>query len=97
MNSKFPTLLIVEDDENDFLFLENAIAQEKFESKVHHACDGDQAIKYLAGFEEGLLTDRLLTYDAKSMTFHIVDVNRDAHCVACGVKQITGSSIASNT
>ena len=49
MNSKIPTLLIVEDDENDFLFLENAIAHENFESKVHHACDGDQAIKYLAG------------------------------------------------
>ncbi len=24
-----------------------------------------EAMKYLAGFEEGLLTDRLLTYDAK--------------------------------
>ena len=53
-----------------------------------------EAIKYLAGFEEGLLTDRLLTYDAKSMTFHVVDVSRDVHCTACGREQAAGSSIA---
>lgn len=46
-----------------------------------------EAIKYLAGFEEGLLTDRLLTYDAKSMMFHMVDVVRDVHCAACGVNK----------
>lgn len=56
-----------------------------------------EAIKRLVGFEEGLLTDRLLTYDAKSMTFRMVDVHRDMHCVACGVKQSAVSSIASNT
>jgi hypothetical protein len=54
-------------------------------------------VKYLVGFEEGLLTDRLLTYDARSMTFHIVNVNKDAHCAACGVEPAARSSISSNT
>lgn len=56
-----------------------------------------EAIKYLVGFEEGLLIDRLLTYDAKSMKFHIVAVNRDIHCPACGAKRAAGSSMASGT
>jgi adenylyltransferase/sulfurtransferase len=43
-----------------------------------------EAIKYLTGFEEGLLTDRLLTYDAKTMNFHTVEVKRDSACSACG-------------
>jgi adenylyltransferase/sulfurtransferase len=55
-----------------------------------------EAIKYLAGFEEGLLTDRLLTYDAKTMTFHTVDISRDVHCAACGTER-TGSNITAST
>jgi molybdopterin/thiamine biosynthesis adenylyltransferase len=43
-----------------------------------------EAIKYLAGFEEGLLTDRLLTYDAKLMTFRIVEIQKNSQCSACG-------------
>ena len=43
-----------------------------------------EAIKFLAGFEEGLLTDRLLTYDARTMKFHTIDVRRDPQCNACG-------------
>jgi len=43
-----------------------------------------EAIKFLAGFEEGLLTDRLLTYDARAMKFHTVEVRRDPECRACG-------------
>lgn len=43
-----------------------------------------EAIKYLAGFEDGLLTDRLLTYDAKAMKFHIVEVAKRDGCEACG-------------
>jgi molybdopterin-synthase adenylyltransferase len=43
-----------------------------------------EAIKYLTGFEEGLLLNRLLTYDAASMTFHTVEVKKDAACSACG-------------
>ena len=40
-------------------------------------------MKYLAGFEEGLLTDRLLVYDAKNMRFREVEVKRDPDCAAC--------------
>jgi molybdopterin/thiamine biosynthesis adenylyltransferase len=43
-----------------------------------------EAVKYLAGFEEGLLTDRLLTYDAKTMKFHTIDIARNPQCAACG-------------
>lgn len=43
-----------------------------------------EAVKYLAGFEEGLLTDRLLTYDAKTMKFHSVEIARNPQCSACG-------------
>jgi adenylyltransferase/sulfurtransferase len=42
-----------------------------------------EAIKYLVGFEEGLLTDRLLTYDARAMKFHQVEINKDPDCKAC--------------
>lgn len=42
-----------------------------------------EALKYLAGMEEDLLTDRLLTYDAKAMKFRTVDVARDPRCAAC--------------
>ena len=42
-----------------------------------------EAIKYLVGFEDGLLTDRLLTYDARSMRFHEVKVTKDPECNAC--------------
>jgi adenylyltransferase/sulfurtransferase len=43
-----------------------------------------EAVKYLAGFEDGLLTDRLLVYDAKQMKFRDVEVKRDPHCATCG-------------
>jgi molybdopterin-synthase adenylyltransferase len=43
-----------------------------------------EAIKYLTGFEEGLLTDRLLTYDAKTTSFRTVEVKRIPECSACG-------------
>jgi adenylyltransferase/sulfurtransferase len=49
-----------------------------------------EAIKFLAGFEEGLLTDRLLTYDARSMKFHSVEVTRDPQCSACGESKAAG-------
>jgi CheY-like chemotaxis protein len=49
MNNQLPTVLIVEDDENDFLFLERALAIEKFGAHVQRACDGVEAIEYLAG------------------------------------------------
>jgi len=43
-----------------------------------------EAVKFLAGFEEGLLTDRLLIYDAKHMKFRDIEVQRDANCASCG-------------
>ena len=43
-----------------------------------------EAVKYLIGYEEGLLTDRLLTYDARMMKFHSVEVTRNPQCTACG-------------
>lgn len=46
-----------------------------------------EAIKYLAGMEEELLTDRVLTYDAKTVTFRSVEVRRDRACAACGEKR----------
>ena len=52
-----------------------------------------EAIKYLAGWDEDLLTDRLLTYDAKSMRFHTVEIRKDPECIACG----TGSPKSQRT
>lgn len=49
MNDKKPTLLIAEDDDNDFLFLEQALEMEKFEADIRRAVDGVEAIEYLAG------------------------------------------------
>jgi hypothetical protein len=43
-------------------------------------------VKYLAGFDTGLLTDRLLIYDAKNMKFRDLQVQRDPNCVSCGNK-----------
>jgi adenylyltransferase/sulfurtransferase len=53
-----------------------------------------EAIKYLTGFEEGLLTDRLLTYDAQSMKFHSVEVKRAPDCPACGKTRSEPSATA---
>jgi molybdopterin/thiamine biosynthesis adenylyltransferase len=55
-----------------------------------------EAIKYLAGFEAGLLTDRLLTYDAKTIKFHTVEVTRDAACTACGDAKTIASVTSTN-
>jgi molybdopterin-synthase adenylyltransferase len=48
------------------------------------AIQATEAIKYIAQFEDGLLTDRLLVYDAKRMVFRAVDVRRNPACAACG-------------
>jgi adenylyltransferase/sulfurtransferase len=47
-----------------------------------------EAIKYLTGVEEGLLTDQLLTYDARWMKFHVVPVKRNPACAACGAGRL---------
>jgi molybdopterin-synthase adenylyltransferase len=46
-----------------------------------------EAIKYIAGFDDGLLTDRLLTYDAIAMRFHTIEVRQDENCISCHPKQ----------
>jgi molybdopterin-synthase adenylyltransferase len=53
-----------------------------------------EAIKYLTGFEEGLLTDRLLTYDAKAMIFRTVEMKRSPECRACGQAATADSAIS---
>lgn len=55
-----------------------------------------EAVKYLAGFEEGLITDRLLTYDAKMMKFHSVAIERNPQCIACGKPKTNVSVVAEN-
>ncbi len=45
-----------------------------------------EAIKYLAGMEEDLLVDRMLTYDAKTVKFRTIAVGRNRACSACGEK-----------
>ena len=52
-----------------------------------------EAVKYLAGFEDGLLTDRLLTYDAKTMKFHNMELTRNPQCSACGENTATMLSL----
>jgi molybdopterin/thiamine biosynthesis adenylyltransferase len=52
-----------------------------------------EAIKYLAGMEDGLLTDRLLTYDARMMKFHTIEINRRAQCAGCGKAAATKSPV----
>ena len=53
-----------------------------------------EAVKYLAGFEEGLLTDRLLTYDAKMMKFHSIEITRNPQCAACGAARSADANLA---
>jgi len=55
-----------------------------------------EAVKYLAGFEEGLITDRLLVYDAKNMKFRDVDVKRDANCTSCGAAKKVAETESAN-
>jgi molybdopterin/thiamine biosynthesis adenylyltransferase len=55
-----------------------------------------EAVKYLAGFEEGLLTNRLLTYDAKTMKFHSVEIKRNPQCAACGDANTTAPVLSEN-
>ena len=54
-----------------------------------------EAIKYLAGMEEDLLLDRILTYDAKSVTFRTVNVHRNPRCSACADKKSAEARCAS--
>jgi adenylyltransferase/sulfurtransferase len=46
-----------------------------------------EAVKYVVGLEEGLLTNRLLIYDAKTMKFHSIEIARNPQCSACAETQ----------
>jgi adenylyltransferase/sulfurtransferase len=46
-----------------------------------------EAIKYLAGMAEDLLLNRILTYDAKSVTFRTIEVQRNPRCSTCADKK----------
>ena len=54
-----------------------------------------EAIKYAAGMEEDLLLDRILTYDAKSVTFRTVEVHRNPRCSTCAGKKSADVHFAS--
>jgi CheY-like chemotaxis protein len=49
MKNGIPTLLVAEDDENDFLVLGRALRKANFETDVRRVRDGSEAIEYLAG------------------------------------------------
>ena len=56
MKTAVPTFLVAEDDADDFLFFERAVARE-FEADLRRARDGEEAITYLKG--EGEFADRV--------------------------------------
>jgi CheY-like chemotaxis protein len=49
MKNGFPTLLVAEDDENDFLVLGRALRTANFETDLRRVHDGAEVIGYLAG------------------------------------------------
>ena len=44
-----PTLLVAEDNENDFLFLQRALGNAHFETDLQRVRDGREAIQYMQG------------------------------------------------
>lgn len=46
-----------------------------------------ETLKYLTGTGE-LLTDRLLTFDARTMEFHRIDSSRQSDCPLCGMHPV---------
>ena len=49
MKNGVPTLLVAEDDEDDFLVLGQALKKANFETDLQRVCDGAEVIDYLAG------------------------------------------------
>jgi len=47
--NKIQTLLIAEDDDNDFLLFSRALEKDQFEADIQRACDGVEVIEYLSG------------------------------------------------
>jgi CheY-like chemotaxis protein len=49
MKNEFPTLLVAEDDENDFQVLGQALRKANFETDLRRVSNGAEMIEYLAG------------------------------------------------
>src|SRR5215468_8037055 len=49
MKNGIPTLLVAEDNDNDFLVLEQALRKANFETDLRRVRDGAEVIQYLAG------------------------------------------------
>lgn len=49
MKDGLPTLLVAEDDENDFMLLERALRKANFETDLRRVRNGSEAMDYLAG------------------------------------------------
>jgi CheY-like chemotaxis protein len=49
MKNRIPTLLVAEDDENDFLFLGLAFSKANVQIDLRRVSNGDEAIEYLGG------------------------------------------------
>jgi adenylyltransferase/sulfurtransferase len=55
-----------------------------------------EAIKYFVGMEEELLVDRLLTYDARTLSFRTVGIRKNPGCLACGATGARESKLATS-
>ncbi len=55
-----------------------------------------EAIKYFIGMEEDLLVDRLLKYDARTLSFRAIEVRKDPECIACGATGARESKLATS-
>lgn len=49
MKNRIPTLLVAEDDEDDFLFLGLAFSKSNVQVDLRRVANGDEVIEYLAG------------------------------------------------
>lgn len=49
MKNRIPTLLVAEDDEDDFLFLGLAFSKANVQVELRRVANGDEVIEYLAG------------------------------------------------
>src|SRR5437899_11360114 len=56
MRNQIRTLLVAEDDDDDFLFFKHALESHEFAAEIRRVCDGVEAIEYLGG--EGQYAER---------------------------------------
>lgn len=63
--TSLPTILHVEDDENDVFLVARAFRKAEVPCTIHHVPDGQQAIDYLSGLEAGLRPPKAMLLDLK--------------------------------